>query len=438
MIINPMVSLHRLVLSLSEALDYVSPSIADHQLRVAYISTRMARTMGFQGRRLQTVFYAAALHDIGLIRTANRVRAIAYNQLEGLDWHGEAGYELLKDSELFSEAAPIVRCHHATCTELQTAPVESHIISLADTADRCIRRNIPILYQMKAIRERILDGKDSEFHPDCVEAFREASGYPAFWLDVTSKRIYAILSREVDWPTLIIDEKTVESIAQIFARLIDSLSPWTATHSAGVSATAVALSEKLNFSPREQVLMRAAGYLHDLGKIAVPSVILDSPGKPSEENRAILQSHTYHTFRILDSIGGMPQISEWAAFHHERLDGKGYPFGHEARDLTLGSRIMAVADTFTAITEDRPYRKAMQDDQALIVLAKMTADGALDSEVVSVLRESFDNIQKIRQKTQSAYAVKQRQLAEVMGSTSELLNIKSRRRYPGRHPAISH
>jgi len=423
MIINPQVSLHRLVLSMSEALDHVSPWVADHQLRVAYISTRIARLMGFQGQQLRDIFHAAALHDIGLIRAANRVQAVAQNRLEGIEWHGEVGYELLKDNELTSEAAPIVRHHHAIWRDRLPAkwpndpiPVACYIVALADDVDRLIKRNQPVLYQTKAIREHILKGKGEVFCPDCVEAFMEASRAPAFWLDATSKRIYTILNREVDWPIWILDERTVEGISRMFARLVDSLSPWTATHSAGVSATAVALAEKLNFSPREQALMRAAGYLHDLGKITVPSEILDSPAKPTEEERAILQGHTYHTFRILDSIGGLPQISEWAAFHHERLDGKGYPFGHGAKDLTLGSRIMAVADTFTALSEDRPYRKGMNDEEVLRKMARMTADGAFDSQVISVLGENLGVIQGIRQQSQADYAIRQRVLAQKMAA----------------------
>jgi len=429
MIINPQIPLHRLVLSLSEALDHVSPSVADHQLHVAYMSTRMARVLGYRGQQLMDVFHAGALHDIGLIRAENRVRAVACNELEGLGWHGEAGYELLKDNEFFTEAAPIVRYHHALWDHGQgkeahgePIPPASHILAVADTVDRNVRRDVPVLHQTKRIMERVARGSGEEFSPDCVEAFREVSQVPAFWLDATSKRIYAILSREVDWPTLTIDETAVEGIAQIFGRLVDGLSPWTGTHSAGVAATAVALAERLNFSPREQVLMRAAAYVHDLGKITVPSNILDKRGKPTEEEWAILQGHTYYTFRILDTIGGMPQISEWAAFHHERLDGKGYPFGHEAKDLTLGARIMAVADTFTAITEDRPYRKGMEDEEALSVLAKLVGNGGLDGQVVKTLSLDFDAINAIRREEQAAYSVKQRRLTQVIGSMPDVVD----------------
>ncbi|NIA07279.1 MAG: HD domain-containing protein, partial [Actinobacteria bacterium] len=397
MIINPQVPLHRTVLSLSEALDHVSPTVADHQLRVAYMSTRIARLLGYNLPDLRNIFHAGALHDIGLMGAENRVRAIENNQLEGIEWHGEAGYELLHGTEFFSEAAPIIRHHHVAWDNGQgqeengqEVPWASHILALTDSVDRNIQRNVPILQQTKEITEHVVQGQGKEFHPDYVKAFQEVSQAPAFWLDVTSKRIYTILSQEVDWPTLTIDETAVEGIAQVFARLVDCLSRWTGTHSAGVAAVAVSLAQKLNFSPREQTLMRAAGYLHDLGKITVPSKILDSPDKPTPQEWAILQGHTYYTFRILNTIGGMPQISEWAAFHHERLDGTGYPFGHRGEDLTIGSRILAVADTFTAITEDRPYRKGMDERQALDVLDNLVASGGLDPEVVHVTRQNFD------------------------------------------------
>jgi len=421
MIVNPQVPLHRLVLSLSEALDHVSPSVADHQLRVAYMSTRMAWVLGYRGQHLRDIFHAAALHDIGLIRAEDRVRSVANNQLEGLAWHGEAGYELLRDNEFFSEAAPIVRHHHAVWGRGQRdpehdgpIPFASHILALADAVDRGIRRDVPILHQTRDLTERIVIGRGERFCPDCVEVFREISATPAFWLDATSKRIYSILDQGVDWPTLAIDESALEGIARIFGRLVDSLSPWTATHSSGVAATAVSLAEKMSFSPREQVLMRAAGYLHDIGKITVPSYILDKPGKPTEEEWAILQGHTYYTFRILDTIGGMPQIREWAAFHHERLDGRGYPFGHGAKDLTLGARIMAVADTFTAITEDRPYRAGMDEEHAASILTKLAANGGLDRHVVDTLRENFQAMNAIRREEQAAYALKQHTLTEII------------------------
>lgn len=422
MIINSQVPLHRLVLSLSEALDHINPSLADHQLRVAYMSTRMARLMGFRGQGLRDVFNAAALHDIGLIRAEDRIRLVTNKKLEHIQWHSQAGYELLRDNEFFDQAAPIVRHHHVAWNDGQGAqvageavPMASHILALADSVDLEIRRNEPILHQTKRLLELVDQGAGKAFHPDCVNAFRQVSRVPAFWLDATSKRVYSILSRQVDWPTQTINEETVAGIAHTFGRIVDSLSPWTWTHSAGVAASAVALAERLNFSPRELTLMQAAGYLHDLGKITVPASILDKPGSPTKEEWAIIKGHTYYTFRVLDTIGGMPQIAEWAAFHHERLDGKGYPFGHADKDLTLGSRIMAVADTFTAVAEDRPYRAGMDETRSLAILTKCVDDGGLDGDVVEILRRDFAAIDAIRRQEQTVYAAKQHTLARVMG-----------------------
>jgi HD-GYP domain-containing protein (c-di-GMP phosphodiesterase class II) len=133
-----------------------------------------------------------------------------------------------------------------------------------------------------------------------------------------------------------------------------------------------------------------------------------------------MKTHTYHTFRILDTIGGMPQICEWAAFHHERLDGNGYPFHHEAHDLTLGSRILAVADVFTAVTEDRPYRKGMPSRRALEILEKLADNGALDRTVVAMLRDDFDAIDLVRRNEQAQYAVAQKRLLGFIPAFAEL------------------
>jgi len=413
-------------MSLSESLDHVSLSMTNHQLRVAYISTRMARLMGYRGRRLRDIFHAGALHDIGLIRAEHRIHMATSNDLRGLLWHGEAGYELLRDNEFFAAAADIIRDHHVAWgngrgAEKLDRPVSPacHILALADYVDRHTRKDVPILHQAENLAKRIIEGRGKVFHPDCVGAFLSASEPQSFWLDFASKRIYSVLNAHVDWPTLTIDEDAAGGIAHVFGRVVDGLSPWTGTHSAGVAATAVALAERMHFSPREIKLMRAAGYLHDLGKITVPSAILDKRGKPSKSEWAILQGHTYFTFRILDTIGGMPQVSEWAAFHHERLDGKGYPFHHTAGELTLGSRIMAVADTTTALLEDRPYRERVSVQKTIEILHEFVADGSLDGDVVDVLLRNFDPIDAIRLSEESAYAVKQQEIAEAVDSVPE-------------------
>lgn len=417
MIVNPQVPLHRLVLSLSESMDYVSASVANHQLRVACMSVRMARLMGWRGRDLRDVCHAAALHDIGLIRSGNRIRVIACNQLEGLGWHSEMSGRLLAEHELLAGAAGIARHHHVEWDggrggehAGQAVPRASHVLALADAVDRELRRDAPFLAQSRELTRWVKEQAGGRFQGECAEAFCQLAQAPAFWLDLSSRRLGEVLADEMDWPVLTLDESTLEGVARLFARLVDILSPWTGTHSAGVAESAVALAARAGFSPREQVLMRSAGYLHDLGKVAIPTDILDKPGRPSPEEWHHLHAHTYHTFRILERLD-LGAVAQWAAFHHERLDGQGYPFGHGGRDLTLGSRVLAVADTFTAVAEDRPYRKGMLRPQAMAVLDRQAAGGALDGDVVALLRKDFDVIDAARREAQMEYSIKQGQLA---------------------------
>lgn len=426
MIVNPQVPLHRLVLSLSEALDFVHPQVADHQQRVAYIAIQMGRQMGFSGPALLDLLNAAALHDIGLAGVEHRIRTLHLGRLEDIGWHCAAGYELLRDNPLFAAVAAVVRYHHIAWAEGrgeesdgQPVPLASHIIALADKVERAIDRELPVLQQAADITDQVVALAGPRFHPECAEAFREVSRPEAFWLDVSNERIYGVMLRQIDWPVITLDESAVGPIAELFARIVDAASQWTALHSAGVTATAVALAERLNFSPREIRLMRAAAYLHDLGKLSVPTSLLDKAGPMTPGERAVMNGHSYHTFRVLDTIGGFPQISEWAAFHHERLDGQGYPFRNAGDSLTLGSRIVAVADTFAATTEDRPYRPGMTLDESTVVLDRRVADGGLDGDVVATLKRHREAIGEIRHKEQVEYGVKQAKRARLLAEQPE-------------------
>jgi len=424
MLINPQVPLHRLILSLSEALDHVHPQVVDHQQRAAYAATNIARKLGFKGQDLINIFHAAALHDIGLIGVENRVKAVHLAQLERAAEHGEVGFVLLKDNPLLAEAAEILRDHHVSWADGNGAerngrPVSlaTHILVVADGIDRSISRSVSVLQQVDDIVRKVTDGSGKRFHPDCVDAVCDLAERESFWLDMTSQRIYSILLKQVDWPVMVIDEMSLQPIAKAFVRIVDVASQWTAVHSAGVAATAVGLAKRLRFSPRELHLMRAAGYLHDLGKLSVPNRILDKPGRLTANEMCVVRAHTYHTFRVLDTIGGLPQISEWAAFHHERLDGSGYPFHHDEQDLTLGARIMTVADVFTALTEDRPYRKGMPSQKVQSILNNLVHSNALDGDVVAALTDDYDAIDAARCTEQAEYHAKQKQLTNSMQPT---------------------
>jgi HD-GYP domain-containing protein (c-di-GMP phosphodiesterase class II) len=164
------------------------------------------------------------------------------------------------------------------------------------------------------------------------------------------------------------------------------------------------LARRLYFEERECRLLRIAGHLHDMGKVSVPNAILEKEGKLSSPEFDVIRGHAYHTHQILGNIGGFEEITEWASFHHERMDGHGYPFHHKGEALSLGSRIVAVADVFTALMENRPYRKGVDRDTGVRILREFSARGSLDPRIVSVLVDDFEAINKGRAEAEAIHA----------------------------------
>jgi HD-GYP domain-containing protein (c-di-GMP phosphodiesterase class II) len=169
-----------------------------------------------------------------------------------------------------------------------------------------------------------------------------------------------------------------------------------------VAAVSARLSQLLGFTESECRLMLIAGHLHDLGKLAVPSEIIEKPSGLQENELNVMRHHTYYTYRILETIPRFQVINKWASFHHERLDGSGYPFHLTARNIPRGSQIMAVADVFTAITEDRPYRRGMTRESAAKVLDRMARDSALSREIVAALNEHYEEVNTTRIQAQAS------------------------------------
>jgi HD-GYP domain-containing protein (c-di-GMP phosphodiesterase class II) len=169
-----------------------------------------------------------------------------------------------------------------------------------------------------------------------------------------------------------------------------------------VAATAVLLAALLGFSDEERELLHVAGNLHDLGKLAVPAELLEKPGALTETEFEVVQRHPRISEEILSAAPGLERVTAWASQHHERLDGKGYPFALRGEQISLGSRIMAVADVFTALAEDRPYRKGLPQEDVAKIMRDMSKEGKLDGDVVETLLDYFEGMNAVRSQAQAA------------------------------------
>jgi hypothetical protein len=176
---------------------------------------------------------------------------------------------------------------------------------------------------------------------------------------------------------------TPERQSEILRRLASALEdrdPYTDGHSRRVTRHAYMIAASMGLPPGEVERIRVAASIHDVGKIDIPLEILHKPGKLSDEEFAVIKKHSVRGAELVSAIGS-PEITAMVRHHHERLDGGGYPDGLSGAAIPLGARIIAVADTFDAVTSTRSYRKASKHKQAIEILRK-EAGTHLDPDAV--------------------------------------------------------
>lgn len=183
-------------------------------------------------------------------------------------------------------------------------------------------------------------------------------------------------------------ESALMSTVQVATTLGEMRDPYTAGHQRRVGEVAVAIGAELGFDLRRQEGLRVAGYLHDVGKISIPSEILTRPGKLSPIELQFIHSHARSGYEVLKSVSFPWPVAEVALQHHERMDGSGYPQGLKGEAILLEARIMAVADVIEAMSSHRPYRAARGLDKALAEIERGRGT-AYDPAVVDVCLKLF-------------------------------------------------
>lgn len=177
--------------------------------------------------------------------------------------------------------------------------------------------------------------------------------------------------------------ESVLSTLYSMATLLDARDPYTSQHSTRVTALATNLARVMGLSQEDRDILYIASSLHDIGKVGVPDSILRKPDKLSEEEYAIIKRHPDIGADILKSIAVMHRETEIIRHHHERYDGHGYPARLSGRDIPLLSRIIALADTFDAMTTDRPYRRGLSNEDAIAEIQRCKGS-QFDPEIAEI------------------------------------------------------
>lgn len=212
-----------------------------------------------------------------------------------------------------------------------------------------------------------------------------------FWFAMESENIETIglNFKSIDWLQKQLTIWDMNSLGLFLARIVDAKSPFTYQHSQKVAELSRYLAGKLGLDEHDQEMLFIAGLVHDIGKLKTPDEILHKEGALSKQEYTRIKRHTIDTQLALHKVFPNAKIAEWASNHHERLDGSGYPYHKTSEELDIPSRIIAVADVFQALSQDRPYRGRMSQTQIAEIMDDLIEQNKLCAHVYEVLEQNM-------------------------------------------------
>jgi HD-GYP domain-containing protein (c-di-GMP phosphodiesterase class II) len=218
------------------------------------------------------------------------------------------------------------------------------------------------------------------FDPKVAEAFTRDGA--SILDEVGSGDVWEAVLEAEPAPPRIIGAEGLDGLARALADMVDLKSPFTLGHSSQVAALAERAAAALGFAPEAVTDLRRAALLHDLGRVAVSNRIWEKPAALSRTEWERVRLHPYQSERILARSRVLEPLARTAGMHHERQDGSGYHRGTAGAQVPAGARVLAVADAFQAMTQDRPHRPAMAPEAAAAALTEQARAGRLDPECV--------------------------------------------------------
>ncbi|ACK41656.1 metal dependent phosphohydrolase [Dictyoglomus turgidum DSM 6724] len=385
-------SLLAFLLAFSEQLDSQLPENRRHSSRVANISLAIANHLKLPEKSKYELVISALLHDAGNGNKNNN-----YNHKEISD-HALKSSLFLSDIPFLERPATIIKYHHFSWNlgrgefyQDEKIPIESQILNLAEHIDENYDKSKYILKEKNKIIKKIKEKGENLFHPDVLNAFYDLSQKESFWFEInydniTPKDFYCDIKLDIDSFLL---------LSKAIARIVDYRSRIQVRHSRNVANISSFLAGNLNINDEKIKRIRISGYLHDIGKVALSSKILLKKDKLTRKETEYIKVHPFKTFLTLKNSIPFEDIIIWSSYHHEKLNGKGYPFRLKGNEIPIEARIVATADIYSALLEDRPYRKGVSEKMAINYMRRLAREGYIDKDIFEVLYENREELKSV-------------------------------------------
>ena len=386
---------NQLLTILSEALDCVEKEVLGvtdhHAKRVAWLCIEMGKAANLSKEEISDLAVGALLHDNALNEFKDDYENRKLRPNAKGDRHCVAGERNLRlISKEQKQLRGFILYHHENADgsgpfgkKEGEVPLGAEIIHVADIVDLEFALGKVYRNTNKSLEE-VIQEMECFIERETGKSFSRQAA--KMFLDMLRSELFEILSDdnietlELDFSAVYIEAD--RGIAELFARIIDYKSPFTQAHSTGLAKKAEQMAKSYGFDEIKTEKFYMSGALHDIGKLFVDIEVLEKPGRLDEEEYKHIQSHAYETYRLLSKIEGFEEIRDWASYHHEKLNGKGYPFGLTAKEMSLEMRLLACLDIYQALTEDRPYKAGMSHSKTIGILYELAEKGDLDRDII--------------------------------------------------------
>jgi len=352
--------------------------LGEHGPRTSVLAHEVGVHLGLSEKDLAYLYFGAVLSDMGMIGLAesaweNPVPVLPRRMREEVQSHPTRSAAGIGTIPYVNGCETLVRHHHEWWDgsgyplglEGEEIPLGSRVLRIADTVTAlgAVRPHRGALSSSE-IRDIVTQGAGSEFDPRIARLWLELDQLgevPEFTRErheeVRAEAVAALIP-----PVVPVSSNGV--LLELFASLIDAKDPYTGGHSKRVACLSGLLAEAMGLSEEEQVRATAAGYLHDLGKLAVPSRILRKPTRLTSIECERVRRHSDDGADLLEEIPVLQSFAPACRYHHEHWDGSGYPSGLQGNEIPQLARIIGICDAFDAMTSSRAYRGSLLFAQA--------------------------------------------------------------------------
>jgi len=394
------IQMNELIQTIATALDIVEHELLGassfHGKRIAVLSALMAKELGKSDAEIKAVSTCALFHDNAL---TEYIQYMHMNNERKINFklHCEYGERNVKMIPFDFDVTGLVLYHHEQPDgsgpfgkKENEFPEGAGLIAIADMIDvehhlqRRSAADIPKIQNEiktqtgKRFTQTAADAFLTIFNEDVLESLRDEN------IMETVEKVLPKWEADVDGEAII-------GIAALASKIIDYKSPFTRKHSVQIANRAWLMSGYYGFDPIKRAKVYLAASLHDLGKLGTPNAILDKPDKLTDEEFDIIKAHVKGTYDMLSGITGLEEICHWASSHHEKLNGTGYHFGIDEKELDFVDRLLACTDIYQAVCEERPYHAQRSHEETMPILWSMADKGFIDKIIVN----DFDTVMAI-------------------------------------------